>query len=542
MAMKRLLLLVALAGVLALPFLLRPRVAAREQAEESVVIITSHNEAIRSELGPAFRDWYRRRTGRSIAVDWRVIGGTSEINRYLEAEYVAAFRQYWTGRLGRRWSDEVQSAFRDPAVRPGADPAADSPAQAARRAFLDSEVGCGIDLFHGGGSYDYVWHARAGRLVDSGIQRLHPEWFGEAVIPASHTGEAYWDPQGLWVGAVLSSYGILFNRDALRRLGLGHEPQDWADLEDPRYRGEIALCDPTRSSSSAKAFENVIQQQMNRRWAALVAGTGRPAGELEARAVREGWRAGLQLLQRIGANARYFTDNSQKPPMDVMQGDSAAGLGIDFYGRAQEETAARRSGRHRLGFVSPADGTVLSPDPIAQLRGAPHPQAALAFIEFTLSSEGQALWDLRVGTPGGPRVYALRRLPIRRDLYTEEHFQALRSDPEASPYAAGQTFVYHPAWTNGLMRELALVVRVMCQDTHPELVRAWSAILAAGMPPEALRVMQDVSVVDYDQLNGRIRSVLDSRNQVEEVRLARELAGHFREQYRRAEELAGAGK
>ncbi|MFI5335575.1 MAG: ABC transporter substrate-binding protein [Opitutales bacterium] len=540
--MKRALLFLALATVLALPFALRRREAPLGRADETLVIITSHNEAIRSEYGTAFREWYRHKTGRTIAVDWRVIGGTSEINRFLESEYVAAFRNYWTGKLGRAWSNEVQAAFSDPTVRPGADPALDTTAQAARRAFLDSSVSCGIDLFHGGGSYDYVWHAQAGRLVNSGIMQLHPDWFGNAVIPQKHTGETYWDPQGLWVGAVLSSYGILYNRDALQRLGLDHEPREWADLQDPRLAGEIALCDPTKSSSIAKAFENIIQQQMNLRWAALERETGLPRASLEARAVREGWVAGLRLIQRIGANARYFTDNSQKPPIDVMQGDSAAGMCIDFYGRSQEETAARRSGRHRLGYFSPVGGTVLSPDPIALLRGAPNPRAALAFIEYTLSLEGQALWDLRVGTPGGPRQYALRRLPIRRDFYRDEHYRTLRSDPDESPYAAGNTFIYHPEWTNGLMREIAFVTRVLCQDTHPELVESWRAIIAAGMPPDALAVLGDVSVIDYDQLNGRIKEVLNSKDKVGEVRLAHELAEHFREQYRRAAEVARAGR
>ena len=538
--MKRTLLLLAFAVLLALPLAFRRQAAGPERADDTVVIITSHNEAIRHEYGAAFRDWYLKKTGRRISVDWRVIGGTSEINRYLDSEYIAAFRHHWVDQLGRPWSNEVQAGFRDPSVQPGTDPASDNPAQAARRAFLASSIGCGIDLFHGGGSYDYAWHARAGRLVDSGIMRLHPDWFGEAVIPATHTGEAYWDPQGLWVGAVLSSYGIIFNRDALHRLGIGKEPKDWSDLQNPLYQGEVALCDPTKSSSIAKAFENVIQQQMNLRLKQHVDETGQPAATLEARAVREGWVDGLRLLQRIGANARYFTDNSQKPPIDVMQGDSAAGMCIDFYGHSQEESAAWRSGRHRLGFVSPVGGTVLSPDPIAQLRGAPHPQAALAFIEYTLSLEGQALWDLRVGTPGGPRQYALRRLPIRRDFFADTRLRELRSDPDESPYAAGNTFVYHPAWTNGLMRELAFVVRVMCQDTHPELVEAWRAIIAAGMPREALTTMQDVSAIDYDQLTGRIRTVLNSRNKAEEVQLAHELAERFREQYRRAAKQAGA--
>ena len=535
--MKRLILILALVAVVALPFLLRPRQAPTAQADETLVIITSHNEAIRHEFGRAFREWYQRKTGRSIAVDWRVIGGTTEITRFLESEYVAAFQNHWTRKLGRPWGNEVQAAFANPRLVPGANPAADTPELAARREFLASSVSCGIDLFFGGGSQDYINLAAAGRIVDSGILRLHPEWFGDAAIPQSFTGEPYWDVQGRWVGDVMSSYGMLYNRDVLHRLGIEREPRDWADLQDPRLVGEVAMCDPTKSSSIAKAFDNVIQQQIYRRWNRLTQETGRPRGELEEEALCAGWLDGLRLLQRICANARYFTDTSQKPPIDVLQGNSAIGMCIDFYGRYQEEAASRRGGGRRLGFFSPPDGTGLSPDPIAMLRGAPNSRAALAFIEFTLSMEGQLLWNYQVGAPGGPQQYALRRLPIRRDYYTEER-RRYRSDPDVAPYVTGGQFVFNPRWTGGIFREMAFVVRVMCLDTHPELVAAWKEIIRAGMPAAALAVMGDLSVLSYDNMNGRIKQALNSRDKVDEIRLAAELAAHFRAQYQRAAEIA----
>ena len=52
--------------------------------------------------------------------------------------------------------------------------------------------------------------------------------------------------------------------------------------------------------------------------------------------------------------------------------------------------------------------------------------------------------------------------------------------------------------------------------------------------------MSDVSVVSYDEMNGRIKQALNSKNKVNEIRLAHELADHFRQQYLRAAELARA--
>ena len=530
---KRLFIIGALVLIIALPFWLRPAHVAPAKADDTLVIITPHNEAIRYEFGRGFAEWYRARTGRTIAIDWRVIGGTSDIARFLESEYVAAFENFWRRKLGKGWSTEVQAGFQNARLPKDAS----ASVQEARAAFLASEVSCGIDLFFGGGTYDFEKQAAAGRLVDSGVRQAHPEWFGDAAIPRRFGGEDYWQTGGLWVGTVLSSYGIIFNRDALQRLGIRREPAQWSDLAAPELVGEVGLADPTKSGSVAKAFENVIQQQMQRR---LTAVGKMPPPEQEADAVRAGWLDGLRLLQLVGANARYFTDTSQKPPIDVASGNCAVGLCIDFYGRQQQEAVRRRDRSERIGYVSPAGGSVSSVDPIGLLRGARNRVAAVAFIEFVLSLEGQKLWNFQPGTPGGPLRFVLRRLPVRRDFYAQAEWKKWRSDPEEFPFDQRDPLVYRAAWTSGIFREMAFVIRVMCQDTHPELAKAWRAIIVAPEPmrSRALAVLQDLAAVDYGRVEGEIRRALSSKNKVDEVRMAKTLADGFRRNYARAEEIA----
>ena len=535
--LKRALILAALAAIVALPFGLRPGRVAPARADDTVVIITPHNEAIRYEYGRGFAAWYRARTGRRVAIDWRMAGGTSDIARFLEGEYVAAFEYYWTRKLGRPWSAAIQAGFQSDRL------AVVAPAMVreARAAFLASEVGCGIDVFFGGGTYDVEKQAQAGRLIDSGLLQAHPDWFLDTAIPRRYGGEDYWQEGGLWFGNVLSSYGILFNRDSLQRLRVAHEPAQWSDLADPRLAGEVGLADPTKSGSVAKAFENIIQQQMQQRLRALErAAPVAAVREREEQAVREGWREGLRLIQRIGANARYFTDTSQKPPIDVAAGDCAAGLCIDFYGRQQQEAVRRRGHSGRVGYVSPAGGSVASVDPIALLRGTRHRAVAVAFIEYTLSLEGQKLWNFQPGTPGGPERFVLRRLPVRRDFYAREEWKSLRSDPEESPYDQRDPLVYREAWTGRIFREMALVIRVMCQDTHAELAETWRAIIAAPEPrkAKALAALQDLPAVAYERAGGEIHHALTAKDKVEEVRLAGELADGFRRDYARAAAIA----
>jgi len=538
--MKRALLIIALIAVVALPFVFRPQKAGAGPADGTVVIITPHNEAIRQEYAEGFREWYRAKTGKIVTIDWRVIGGTSEIARFLESEYISSFQNHWTGKLGKAWSTNVQAGFANARLPKDASPEA----LEARREFMGSTVGCGIDVFFGGGTYDFIRQADAGRIVDSGLLQAHPEWFTDAVIPQSYTGEPYWDRQGRWLGPVLSGHGMLYNFDALARLGVNRPPQDWSDLTNPQLMGELAVCDPTKSGSIAKSFESIIQQQIYEEWARLVEATGKPKAELEKQAVAQGWLRGLRLLQLVSANARYFTDSSQKPPIDVAAGNCAVGMCIDFYGRYQEQSTTERSGRQRLGFRMPEGGTTMSPDPIALMRGAPNREIAVAFIEYVMSMEGQKLWNFNPGTPGGPQHFALRRLPIRKDFYTHPEFTAFRSDPDVNPYAGETPLVYNAAWTGSLFREMSFVIRIMGIDTHNELVAAWRAINAPGLDTatreKALAAMTDLSAVDYAQMFSRIKPALNAKNKVDEVRLASELAGQFRAQYQRATDIAQA--
>jgi iron(III) transport system substrate-binding protein len=85
------------------------------------------------------------------------------------------------------------------------------------------------------------------------------------------------------------------------------------------------------------------------------------------------------------------------------------------------------------------------------------------------------------------------------------------------------------------------VIRIIVLDTHDELTAAWREIIRAGQPPAALAVLSDLSAINYDRMT-EIKRRLDSKDKVDEIRLANELAAQFRQQYRRAAEVARAGK
>ena len=547
--MKNAAIALALIVVVLGPIVLRPKGESGPRAgERTLVVITPHNESIRHEFGRAFAQRHLATTGQHVRLDFRTPGGTSEITRTIDSEYTAAFEHYWRQTLRREWSKAVEGAFLNSKITLDDTPADDTPEQQARRAFLASAVSCKFDLFFGGGSYDFQQAANKGQLIDSGFIREHPELFGDAPgqIPQTLSGEPFWDPKGRWIGNVVSSFGIVFNTDSLRRLGIAQPPAQWRDLADPRYFHQIALANPMQSSSVNKSFEMLIQQQIfeylqsvppdeSMRDLPLIALDWR-----ERAAVREGWQIAMRLLMRIGANARYFTDSSTKISLDVEGGEAAAGMTIDFYGRFQSEAVRRPDGSSRLQYTSVAGGSSVGVDPIGIFRGAPNADIAKDFIAFLMSADGQRLWNWKVGAPGGTHRYALRRMPVLPALYAPE-FHPLRSDPEVNPYELAKTFTYHPKWTGHLFRPVSFIFRVMCIDTHDELTAAWGALIDAQFPPEAMAAFEDVNAVAYDEAGGRIRDALTG-DKIAEVQLAKELADKFRTQYRRAAELARAGR
>ncbi len=522
---------VLLALVVGLPFLFREEKQVHALDTGTVVIVSPHNESIRYEFGRSFREWYREKTGKEVYVDWRVLGGTSEIARYLQGEYTAAFRSHWSNELRNSWSSEVMLGFSDRRLLPDDSPDDDTVSERARRAFLKSDVSSGIDVFFGGGTYDHSRQAQIGNTVASQLLQNHPEWFGDKGIPMLVSGEQYWDEQGRWLGAVLSSYGMIYNLDSLERLGISKPPEDWWDLMDPRLLGEVAVCDPTKSGSITQAFEMIIQQQMQLEFSRLKA-QGLSKEQSESQAIRYGWASGLRMIKRISGNARYFTDSSMKLSIDVSLGQAAVGMTIDFYGQFQVESIENRSKRQRLGFVTPVGGTTISADPISLLRGAPNRALAEAFIEFVMSQEGQKLWSFKASptVDGAPERFSLRRTSIRPDMYTPE-FLPHMSDPNYLPYERAADFYYHSEWTGPLFSEIRFLIRVMCLDLHPELKAAWKAIVENDFPEDATKLFDDVSILDYDLVQEKYAPLIGSGDPETEVALARELGAAFRKQF-----------
>ena len=393
-----------------LPFLAmawRPETSAPlavPSGEEILTITSPHNRDVRKEYSRAFRAWMRKRHGRSVALRWLDVGGTSKVLKDLESRF---------------------------ATHP------DDP---------------GVDILFGGGPSPFLKAADRGWLA-----RVDPPAEILADIPRRCAGLPVYDADHRWFGVALSGFGIITNRVLLEQLGLP-SPRAWEDLADPAFFSWVGSGDPRSSGSVHMCYEIILQ----------------------AYGFDPGWR----LITRLCANVRHFGEGGGTGPREVMAGEVAAGLVIDQYAQrtiASMEDACKAVGDRRLpasplAFVLPAGETVISPDPIAVIRGTDKPDLARLFVIFVLSEEGQRILYQPAGVRG--QQHRLRRRPVRRSLYAKLHA------PAVDPYAAEAELAYDDATASLRWRALNDLIGCWCIDPHWDLQAAWTAVLAAGAPDD----------------------------------------------------------
>ena len=178
------------------------------------------------------------------------------------------------------------------------------------------------------------------------------------------------DRDGYWVGTTLEPYGIVYNPKRLQRLGVA-PLKEWDDLLNPKLKGEVAQCAPTRSSSSNATYEVILSLQ--------------------------GEEPGWGWLRKLAANTGHFTARSRDVPTVVAKGEFAAGFAVPSYMAFEEKLAG-----FDIRYVAPKNAFV-TPEPMAILAGSRNPKAARAFIEFLLTERGQRVFMERGLFPITPK-------------------------------------------------------------------------------------------------------------------------------------------
>jgi hypothetical protein len=276
-----------------------------------------------------------------------------------------------------------------------------------------------------------------------------------------------YDPDYAWYAATLAGFGIVYNKVVL---GLAKLPTitTWEGLASPAAFGWVGSADPRKSGSVHMAYEIILQGY--------------------------GWEKGWRIITGLGANVRNFTNSASQVPKDVAIGEVAYGLAIDFYAWAQVDEA----GADKIGFVMPDNLTVINPDCIAILKGAPNGAVAEAFVSFLMSPAGQKLWLWVKGTADGPQNFQLNRFSVLPSLYT---LSPRHTAVKLNPFLWRSDFAFDGNLGSARWAIVNDLVGAMVIDPKELLTQAWSTALASGLTEQEWQRLGAMPVSEAEALD-----------------------------------------
>lgn len=216
---------------------------------------------------------------------------------------------------------------------------------------------------------DVFWNSEASRTVQlarEGLLRPYASPVG-AALP-----EEFRDPEGIWHGFAARARVIVYNTERFQGRA---PPRTLRALADPALKGKVAIANPLFGTTASHV-------------AALFAVLG---------------EEGERLLLALKANdVRVLPGNSTVRDL-VARGDLWAGL------TDTDDVWVGKDNGHPIEMVFPDPddlGTLVIPNTVAMVKGAPHPVEARAFIDFLLSRESERF------LADGPS----RQIPVRPDV------------------------------------------------------------------------------------------------------------------------------
>ncbi|MDR0533441.1 MAG: extracellular solute-binding protein [Verrucomicrobiales bacterium] len=360
------------------------------RAGDELIIVSPHWEGVRYEFGRAFAEYYRQQTGREIEVRWRDLGGTSSIEKALNASFEAT-------------PDSAQ-----------------------------------VDLMFGGGVDPFISQKAKGHLF---AYKLPPDLLAQ--IPADIGGFPIVDKDYMFYGAALSSFGILQNNKVLKLTGLP-AVNTWEDLCQPQLYSWVSSCDPRKSGAFHMIYEIILQAY--------------------------GWEKGWRIIYQMSGNVAAFLDNSSAPTKEVSLGNAAYSPTLDSYGLTQQSFL----GKDNISLTIPKDLSVINPDGIAILKGAPNLKAAELFVNFVMSPQGQSLWMKPFGSKNGPVKFNIARMGILPSMYDANDETGMIP---VNPFKQNYSIPYKPELGSLRWNIVNDLIGQTIIDVHPQLRSCWRAIL-----------------------------------------------------------------
>lgn len=172
---------------------------------------------------------------------------------------------------------------------------------------------------------------------------------------------------------------VIFYNDSL--VSAAHAPHAWDDLIAPEWKDAVLIRNPTHSGS-ARAFHMALIQA----W-----------GETRA------FNFFKRLDAQMGGNYAASNDTLLSA---IVRGEAKVGIMNEG-----DVWIARNEKRYPISVVYPRDGAIVTPEPVAMIAGAPHPEAARAYMEFLLDFPALELASTRYYKRPARIDYPKEKLP-----------------------------------------------------------------------------------------------------------------------------------
>ena len=185
---------------------------------------------------------------------------------------------------------------------------------------------------------------------------------------------------GIWTGVYVGALGFCSNSVRLEELGVD-VPTSWDDLTDPALQGEVAMAHPASSGTAYTAFYTQVL---------------RLGGEDEA----------MEYMQELHPNILQYTSSGAAPA--EMAGRGEVAVSVVFSHDCVRNIDA---GFTDLEVSFPEEGTGYEIGGVALIANAPEPNAAKAWIDWSLTPEVQEL---------GATEAASFQLPTHPDAAVDE--------------------------------------------------------------------------------------------------------------------------
>ncbi|WP_299811714.1 ABC transporter substrate-binding protein [uncultured Roseibium sp.] len=250
----------------------------------------------------------------------------------------------------------------------------------------------------GNPQHDVIWGFAASTIVNPEIADTLEAYAANGVdaIPA-----AFRDGDNMWFAVTGYMAAFCVNTERVEKLGLD-VPKSWADLVDPKYKGEVVMPNPASSGTGYIQVSSILQMK----------------GE------DEGW----SFLDQLDGNIAQYIKSGSKPCNAAAAGEYAVGASFDMRAIKNIEEG------FPMVMVIPAEGAGNELEANALVASSKNKEDARRFLDWTLTPEAVNAyydWKAIVTVPGGSLPERFRSAGMPEDtnsiLYPTD-FQAAGKD------------------------------------------------------------------------------------------------------------------